>query len=126
MVGQQSNEVDEYLLHALWDGALGYGFLLCVLQVEQEHGIEHAQDFAFVDVAGVQIVAYFAHLVEEERGERREKRGFGLVQLHEWGVGDVYQVVNGGRLDGDVFVGKQADGVVVGGGVDAGRRLAMR
>lgn len=63
--GQQTGEADEDLLHTLGCLALHDGTLLGILQVEQEDGIEHAQNLAFIDMVGMEIADDFTHLHEQ-------------------------------------------------------------
>jgi len=54
---------------------------LRILQVEQEDGIEHLQDFLLVDMVRMQIVTDFQHLIRQSQGIVVLQRHLGLMQL---------------------------------------------
>ena len=62
MPGQQADESDEDFFDPLWDGTVSDGLVLGILQVKQEDGIEHPDNFLLVDVIGVQVPHDFTHL----------------------------------------------------------------
>ena len=117
VAGQQTDETDEDFLHALGCLTVYDGALLGVLQVEQEDGIEHAQHLAFVNMVGMQVADDFAHLYGQMLCGIWRQRLFRLVQLDDRQIGQMYKVVDGWCLDGDVLIGHQAKSVeIVGSG----------
>ena len=108
VAGQQADEADKDFLDALGRLAVHDGALLGVLQVEQEDGVEHPQHLALVDVVGVQVADDFAHLRGQVPCGVQGQRLLRLVQLHDGQVGQVYEVVDGRRLDGDVLIGHRS------------------
>ena len=117
---QQADEADEVVLDALGHGAVGDGSGLCVVEVEEENGIEHAQDLVLVHVVRVEVAGDLAHLLFQPEGVGMGEGELGHVELDDGDVGDVDEVVGGGGVEGDTFVGQQADAAVVVGGGDDG------
>ena len=116
---QYTDEADEDFLDALGRLAVYDGTSLGVLQVEQEDGVEHAKHFTFIYMVGLQIGDDFAHFHEQMLCGIGGQGLFRLMQLHDGQVGQMYEVVDGWRLDGDVFIcHKTATVKVVGGGDD--------
>ena len=67
----------------------------------------------------MKIADDFAHLHGQMLCGIRRQRLFRLVQLYDGQIGQMYEVVDGWRLDGDVLIGHQAKAVeIVGSGDD--------
>ena len=122
MVGQQTDEADEDFLDALGRLTVYDGTILGVFQVKQEDGIEHAQHLVFVDMVGMKIADDFTHFQKQMLCCVGRQRLFRLMQLHDGQVGQMYEVVDGRSLNGDMLVGHQAVAVeIVGSGGDGNR-----
>ena len=119
VAGQQTDEADEDFLHALGRLAMYDGTLLGVLKVDQEDGIEHPQHLAFINMVRMKIADDFAHLHGQVLCGIRGQRLFRLMQLYDGKIGQMYEVVDGWCLDGDMFIGHQTKAVeIVGSGDD--------
>ena len=76
---QESHEAYEDFLYALGHVTLLYCVVLHILYLKQEDSIEHLEYLSLIDMVGVQVVYYLAHLLRQPVGCIMGHGDYGLV-----------------------------------------------